>query len=280
MFSKLRQRLRSLVYRPFPSVDAYWRQRTRWGEWNEMLGHQYFVSDRQGYNPPLIANPLHERREMRMWADLKDDGYEYLDEAKRIWADRVFKFMHGLIERRVSKDAVIFDVGCNSGYQLDNFYKQGYRHLWGIDPMRHAIAYGRSKRPYINLIEGFFGPPENDVVCDVLVCFGSIFRVPYSARIFDAIDRCSTKYVLIWTQEASDDFNRDPHVGLAKRGFICIEKHCVTEDTYAPIGYPGADGPMITLGVRGGAETLENFRSFFLFRRIEPRPAAPKDQRR
>lgn len=278
MLKRFRSLFRSLVYRPFSSPDAYWRKRTRWGEYNEFLGHQLFVSDRQGYNPPFITNPFHERREMRMWADLKDDGYEYIDDEKRAWADRVFGFVFSLLEHRIPKDAVIFDVGCNSGYQLQNFHKLGFEHLYGIDPMSHAIAYGRKKRPYIHFVEGFFGDPKNDVACDVLVCFGSIFRVPYGAKIFDAIDRCSTKYVLIWTQEASDDFNRDPHVGLAKRGFICIEKRCVSEDTYTPIGYPGADGPMITLGSRGGAETFDNFRSFFLFRRVEPRPPAPKQQ--
>ena len=74
---------------------------------------------------------------------------------------------------------------------------------------------------------------------------------------------------------------KDPHIGLAKKGFICIEKHCVTEDaSYTPIGLKGADGPMIVLGDRKkGTETQRNFRSFILFRRIEPRPPAPKRQR-
>ena len=84
----------------------------------------------------------------------------------------------------------------------------------------------------------------------------------------------------MWIQEAADDFNRDPHVGLAKKGFICIEKRCVTPESYQPIGLEGSDGPMIVLGDRNkDTQTDRNFNSFFLFRRIEPRKPAPKRQR-
>lgn len=293
----LRSMLRSLVYRPFTSADELWRKRSRWGEWNEYFGRQIFASDDRGYNPPFLSNPFSERNETRKWVDETHTNYEYTSGDRGPWADRRFEFVYGMVKDRIEKDAVILDVGGNAGYQLDNFFKKGFTNLWCIDPMKKAIEFGREHRPHINFVNDVFGPPQNDVVCDLLVCFGSIFRVPYGARIFEAIDRCSTKYVLMWVQEACDDFNRDPHVGLHKKGFICIEKHCVTADLttdlttdvptditndacYIPIGLKGADGPMIVVGDRKkGIATQRNFRSVLLFRRIEPRPPAPKRQR-
>jgi SAM-dependent methyltransferase len=275
----LRRWYRSLIYRPFKSADEMWRKRSKFGEWNEFWGRSIFASDDRGYNPPFLGNPFSERNMKSEWKELESDAYEYPTEESRVQPDATFEFMYSMVEDRVPKDAVVLDIGCNTGYQLENFRKKGFTNLWGIDPMSFAVQYAKENRPHLNIVEGFFGPPKNDVICDLMVWFGSIFRVPYGDRVWDAIDRCSTKYVLMVMQESGDDFNRDPHVGLAKRGFICIEKRCVTADGFRPIGMEDTDGPMIVLGDRDkGTHTDRNYFSFFLFRRIEPRPPAPRQQ--
>ena len=188
--------------------------------------------------------------------------------------------MYDLIGDRVEKSDKILDVGCSAGYQLENFHARGFTNLWGIDPNPSAIELGRKLRPYINFVEGFFGSKENDIECDVMTWFDTIYRIPCEARLFDAIDRCAKKYVLITTQEALNDLYRDLHVGLGKRGFVCIEKRTYTEDAknkpsdedYRPFGTKGADGPMLKLGEqRSNIPTQRLFRSFMLFRRVEPR---------
>ena len=115
---------------------------------------------------------------------------------------------------------------------------------------------------------GYFGPRENDIRCDLLIFFQTIFRIPYQDRLFDAIERCSRKYVLVsWVEDSSNLFNRDLHVGMAKKGFMCIEKRVFSIDR-KPYGVAGADEPMIVLDAKG--DFIPNFACHYLFRRIEP----------
>lgn len=283
--------IKSMIFRQYNSVDDYWRKRVRWGEWNRILKHQWFISDGYGYNLPLLGNHFYEKGK---WTEYKNVSrlYEYSPgghlEHRRPWADAMFEMMYNMIKYRVKKDDVILDVACNSGYQGENFHKKGFTNIWGIDPQKSAIEYAKKHRPFLNSIEGYFGLPEYDIICDLMVWFDSIARIPYSIDLFGAMDRSTTKYILITCMEAVNDFNRDYHVGLAKKGFVCIEKHVVTEEDknnfipdieFKPIGFEGSDGPMIILGDKDkNIPTQRKFRSFMLFRRVEPRPPAPKVQ--
>jgi len=130
-----------------------------------------------------------------------------------------------------------------------------------------AVDWAHEHRPHLNIRLGCFGPPEGDIKCELLVFFQGISRVPYQDRLFDAIARCSRKYVLVaWVEDSITHFARDLHVGLAKKGFLCIEKHVVSEPGFIPIGMEGADGPLISETPSGGY--MPNFTSHFLFRRI------------
>ncbi|MBI2585076.1 MAG: class I SAM-dependent methyltransferase [Rhodospirillales bacterium] len=233
----------------------------------EFFKYQVIASDELSYSLPFLGNPLRAHNEKTQWRDETDLFYEYLDDDRRAEALRRFAFMHGMIEGRVGKDEAILDVGCNTGFFLEQFHRKGYTDLHGVDPMKAAVRYAHEHRPYLDVREGFFGPRQFDVPCNLLVFFGSITRVPYSDRLFDAIDRCARKYVLVWIQESLDDFHRDVHVGLAKKGFICIEKRTVSPD-YVPIGHAGATGPMVRFTGDGKVERL--FHSHFLFRRVDP----------
>ena len=235
---------------------------------NEFFKYQVIASDRFRYSPPFLGNPMRAHNEKKLWSESDSLFYEYLDDDRREEALRRFAFMYEMVEDRIDKDCAILDVGCNTGFFLDQWHERGFTNLFGIDPQKTAADYAREHRPYLKITEGYFGPRQYDVPCDLLVFFGSITRVPYSDRLFDAIDRCVRKYVLVWVQESLDDFHRDLHVGLARKGFICIEKRVVSPD-YHPIGLNGADGPMIRFTEDGEVERL--FHSHFLFHRVEPR---------
>ena len=194
--------------------------------------------------------------------------YEYRDPAGREEALGHFEIAYNLVKDRIQKDSVIFDVGCSAGFFLELWHDRGFTRLHGLDPQEGAIEYARKHRPYLDVEVGFFGPPQHDVQCDLLVFFQTVFRVPYQQRLFDAIDRCSRKYVMIsWVEDSCNLFVRDLHVGLAERGFICIEKRVFTDDL-VPFGTEGADGLMIDYDDKGGL--VPKFVSHYLFRRVAP----------
>jgi len=267
VLNAFRRFVRSIKNRPYASPDDLYRKRTWFGEINEFFKYQIISSDELNYAPPFLGNPMRARNEKTKWRDETDLFYEYLDDDRQAEALRRFEFMHDMIKDRVGKNETIFDVGCNTGFFLEQFHRKGYTDVCGLDPMHAAVRYAQEHRPYLKVREGSFGPMQFDTVCDLLVFFGSITRVPYSDRLFDAIDRCARKYVLVWIQESLDDFHRDIHVGLAKKGFICIEKRTVSPE-YIPIGHAGATGPMVRFVGDGKVERL--FHSHFLFRRVDP----------
>ena len=264
----IRETIRKLTHRKYKSADDLYRRRTKYGEINEFFKRQIIPSDRLKYGLPFFGNPFREGVEKSRWQESESTHYEYFDPARRQVAEKRFQFMFDMVKDRIGKDYFIFDVGCNTGFYLDQWKTRGFDNLYGIDPQKIAVEYAREHRPHLKITEGFFGPKKNDIECDLMVCFGSIHRVPYYERMFEAIDRSVNEYVLVWLQESLDDFHRDFHVGLGKKGFICIDKRVVSKE-FVPIGHEGARGDMIILEEN---ETQKNFDSHFLFRRVSPRP--------
>lgn len=259
--------LRGFKNRSYKSPDDLYRKRTKYGQINEFFKRQIINSDNQHYSPPLLSNPGREKDQLSMWQKSDDMFYEYLDNDRRVEAMRRFEFMYAMVVDRIESDTKILDVGCNTGFFLEQWHKKGFTNLHGLDPAKALVEYARQNRPYLNVTEGYFGPKKFNIECDLLVLFGSIFRVPYSDRLFDALDRTINNYALIWVQESLDDFNRDLHVGLARKGIVCIEKR-VVDNEYRPIGINGVDGPLVTMDANG--LFARGFHSHFLFRRIEP----------
>ena len=260
--------LRALKNRRYKSPDDLYRKRTRYGEINEFFKRQLINSDDQQYSAPFLSNPLRERDQLGMWQKSDHMFYEYLDDDRRAEAQRRFEFMYAMVADRIKPETKILDVGCNTGFFLEQWYKRGFTNLHGLDPATALVEYARQNRPYLNVTEGHFGPEKYTIECDLLVFFGSIFRVPYSDRLFDALDRTINDYALIWVQESLDDFNRDLHVGLGRKGIVCIEKR-VVDNEYRPIGINGVNGPLVTMNDDGSFS--RGFHSHFLFKRVEPR---------
>ena len=109
-------------------------------------------------------------------------------------AMRRFEFMYEMVADRIKPDTKILDVGCNTGFFLEQWYQKGFKNLHGLDPATELVKYAQKNRPYMNVTEGYFGPKKFDIECDLLVFFGSIFRVPYGDRLFDALDRTINDY--------------------------------------------------------------------------------------
>jgi len=210
--------LRSLKNRRYKSPDDLYRKRTKYGEINEFFKRQIINSDDQRYSPPFLSNPIRERDQRSMWQESDDMFYEYLDDDRRAEAMRRFEFMYEMVADRIKPDTKILDVGCNTGFFLEQWYQKGFKNLHGLDPATELVKYAQKNRPYMNVTEGYFGPKKFDIECDLLVFFGSIFRVPYGDRLFDALDRTINDYALIWVQESLDDFGQKRHRVYRKTG--------------------------------------------------------------
>ena len=277
-----RRAMHSLLHRHYKSADELARKRAKFGAINEFFKWQVIASDMARYSPPLLCNPFKSKLERDQWPKATHLNYEYAEDTgktEEVLALRYFDFAYNMVKDRIDTDYKILDVGCNSGFFLDQWYKRGFKNLHGLDPQAAAVEYAHEHRPYLNIKEGFFGPPQNDIDCNLLIFFQSIFRVPYQDRLADAIDRCAKKYVLItWIEDFHGIFPRDLHYELAKKGFLCIEKRVINDD-FKPIGTEGTHSPLIKLdpkadehtyfGGKGGYDSC--YTSHFLFRRIEPR---------
>ena len=138
MFETIRDLIRNLKNRPYSSPDDLYRKRTRFGELNEFFKYQVIASDRFRYSPPFLGNPMRAHNEKKLWSESDSLFYEYLDDDRREEALRRFAFMYEMVEDRIDKDCAILDVGCNTGFFLDQWHERGFTNLFGIDPQKTA----------------------------------------------------------------------------------------------------------------------------------------------
>lgn len=269
----------SLRHRRFANASEMWKIKTKLGQINEMFGTQVFSTDAERYTRiPFVNNVLRDWTRNRQYTVKGGHGtYDYDEDSNRYyrreWAEKTFNLTFDLIKDYVSKEDRILDCCCGSGWQMDQLYKRGYTNVIGIDADADQVAYAKKKRPHLEIVAGFFGSKKNDISCDVMLWFDSISRIPYHFRLFDAIDRCARKFVVINTQEACNDCYRDPHYNLAKKGFMLLEKRTVTEDDknvsgnddFKPFGTLGMDRPFVEF-TKNGHKRL--FRSVCLFMRV------------
>lgn len=239
----------------FRSAAQSFAVRTLLGTINERLKRSFFSFDAGKYTLPLLANPFTARRQRAIWTD-KADVYEYEAGASGSKGNAIFSQALAMIEGRVGRGDLVFDVGCNSGYYLGRLHEAGFERLAGLDPQKRAIEHLNRHRPYVRSFLGFFGEAAHGLEADLVTFFNSIDRIPYSARLFDAIAACARKYVLIATPEFGENFKRDWHFEMARIGFMCIEKRVL-------------DAALAPIGMSSPADFADASLSFYLFRRIE-----------
>ncbi|MBM09236.1 MAG: hypothetical protein CMF69_06630 [Magnetovibrio sp.] len=262
----------------FKSAGNLWAKKTVLGQVNEALGIQVFSStDSEHTTIPFVNNVLRDFTRNRQYTNHEQPIYDY-DKGcdmnhREPWAQKTFNLTYELIKDYVALDDRILDVCCGSGWHLEQFQKQGFTNLAGIDIDPVQIDYAKKKRPSIDFTNGMFGKPEFDITCDCMVWFDSISRISYHLRLFEGINRCARKFVVINSQEASNDLYRDPHYNLAKKGFMLLEKRTVTEenknlgpqDDFKPFGTLHTNRKVLDLQED---TTHRLFRSVYLFMRV------------
>ena len=250
---QINMKLRHIKFSSF--IDSF-SKRLFFGTINERFKKQIFSFNDEMYNYPFLSDPRRVASEAKEWrdrTDLYDDFYK--NESSKSH-DLVFSSILSLIEGRVTSANSIFDVGCNSGYYLQSFYEKGFKNLYGLDPQVSAIDYIKKNRKYVKAEAGFFGPSENDVQADLIIFVNSYDRIPYSARLFEAIDRCANKFVIISTREYGESYKRDIHLEMGLKGFICLEKQTLSYSNSGESKSGGID------------EDFKTLRSVFLFCRL------------
>ena len=266
MLEFLKSTTRRFTLRTFASTTDSYRRGTVFARINGFFRRRVIQFNSSQYLLPLTQHPFKRISESDKW-NQADSVYEYEYEKNDpdfLAATNKVAMIYQLIEGRINKDQKIFDVGCNSGFALGLFHDYGFTHLYGVDPVPAAIAYAQQHRSFLadTVKLGFFGPKEFDVTADLVMFIDSADRVPYKARLFEAIERCSLEYVVIGTGELVENFPRNWVYEMSRKGFICLEKKVV--DSY---GKP--------VGTNGIQEVPLDFWSLFLFRRIEPRNVRP-----
>ena len=262
--------LRSISHRVYNSADDFFAKRTRFGEINEFFKYQIISSDSKRYTLPFLTNLFRSKIEKESWPEREDLEYDY-EEGHPVREEAIcnFNVAYAMLKDRISKNSAILDIGCSTGFFLEQWHKNGFSNLYGLDPQNAAIESGKKIRPYINFRQGFFGPKKYDIQCDLLTFFQTIFRVPYEDRLFDAIDRCTANYVLVaWVEDATNLFVRDIHAGMARNGFMCIEKRVLNLE-FQPFCTSEKDSALLEKNENG--DYIPLYTCYYLFRRIELR---------
>ncbi len=172
ILGSVRRTIWHLTHRRFTSAEDYFRKRTRFGEINEFFKFQVISSDHDEYTLPFLTNPFRSRQEKGSWSHRLPLDYEYTNEhPERENALRHFDIAYDFVKDRVEPDCEILDVGCSTGFFLDQWHKKGFTNLHGLDPHEAAVDWAHEHRPHLDIKQGFFGPPENDIECDLLVFF-------------------------------------------------------------------------------------------------------------
>ena len=77
----------------------------------------------------------------------------------------------------LKKDALILEVGCNRGYQLNVLQEQGFTNLWGIDINKNALILARENKN-LNIVEGSaFDLPFKDNFFDLVFTSGLLIHI-------------------------------------------------------------------------------------------------------
>ncbi len=267
----LRSRLGHMFHKPFKDGEDLFMKRVKFGEINEFAGRPIISSDRERHTLPFLTNPARSQVEKDFWTHETTLGYEY-DESKPkgMRARQSFDLSYDMLKDRIGKEAVIFDIGCSTGYFLGKWKEQGFENVHGIDPQVAAVDYAKEHRPDIDIQVGFFNRGLHLVNCDLLTFYQTIYRIPYQDDLFATVDACAKNYVLVaWVEEAATgNFPRDIHLGMSRVGFVCVEKRVVNRD-FEPFGTRSEDQLMLDYNDEGHLTPW--FISFFLFKRVKPR---------
>jgi len=99
---------------------------------------------------------------------------------------------------KFSKDARILEIGCNTGMQLRDLQRMGFKNLYGIELQPYAVELSKKYVKGINIICGSgFDIPFKDGFFDVVCTSGVLIHIAPKnlSKIMSEMYRCSKKYI-------------------------------------------------------------------------------------
>lgn len=133
------------------------------------------------------------------------------------------------------KDALILEVGCNRGNQLQVLEQQGFTNLWGIDINKKALRIARENKD-LNLVQGSgLDIPFKDEFFDLVFTSGVLIHIAPDnlSLVLDELYRVSRRY--IWCFEYyserceeieyrghSNRLWKNDFLGLFRKQFPCL----------------------------------------------------------
>ena len=148
----------------YKNAGELWAKKTTLGQINEALRmHVFSTTDRQYTTIPFATNFFRDWTRNRQYTKPGSHGiYDYDEgaelEHRREWAEKTFRLTFDLVKDYISREDRILDIGCGSGWQMNQLYERGYTNIVGIDADSRQVEYARSKRPTLGNHFGFLRP--------------------------------------------------------------------------------------------------------------------------
>lgn len=126
-------------------------------------------------------------------------GPEELDAFYKLQFGSTRTEMNGeFLNKFISKEAKILEVGCNVGNQLRLLQKMGYKNLYGIELQDYAVEKAKQLTKGINIIKGSADDiPFKDGYFDMVFTSGVLIHIhpKFIQNVLSEIYRCSGKYI-------------------------------------------------------------------------------------
>lgn len=145
---------------------------------------------------------MKETEQMQFWKS--DFGDDYTERNSGEW-DAYYKKTWGVTRSALNKEflagiplsAMILEVGCNRGHQLDILQKQGFTKLSGIEINAQAIALARQNVQFQIMEGSALDIPFKDNYFDVVFTSGVLIHIAPAdlPQTIDEIYRVSKKFI-------------------------------------------------------------------------------------
>lgn len=141
--------------------------------------------------------------------------------AQYIYGTKRSKALYSLIDRYISKDDKILELGCNVGRNLKVLQKHGFNRLWGIEINENAVKDSICPQAsfMISSIEEIIKEIP-DKHFDVIFTMAVLMHIPYESEwIMEHIARITKKHIIITEIE-----KESPLARFYTRNYILFEK--------------------------------------------------------
>ena len=153
---------------------------------------------------------MERNKQAETWASEFGNEYTKRNDLTREALDDLYKKNFGISRTELNKEFLsglnkeikILEVGCNTGMQLVNLRKLGFKNLTGIDVSKSGLSIAKKNLPETNLKEASaLDIPFSDNEFDLVFTSGVLIHInPNNLdKVIDEVYRTSKKY--IWCYE-------------------------------------------------------------------------------